>query len=121
MEAMTFDERYAVLSALIDREMVDPDAVAAALDDAAARAMLVDFMRLRVELQREDAGSRNVETGHATTARHSHFRTWRLAAAILLPLAVGVASGWWIGDWSPQAKPPTPDRVLSFTPGVDWR
>src|SRR5687767_5181977 len=37
----------AVLSALLDHEPVDPDALSAALDDAEARAALVDFVRLR--------------------------------------------------------------------------
>jgi hypothetical protein len=118
---MTFDEQHAVLSALIDREAVDPDALAIALDDPAGRAMLVDFIRLRLQVQHEDAGSGNAETRRATTARRSHLRLWRLAATMLLPLAVGVASGWWIGDWSRQEQPPVPSRVVSFTPGVDWK
>ena len=59
---MMLDERYAVLSALIDREAVNPDALAIALEDPDGRARLVDFVRLRLELQREDAESGNVET-----------------------------------------------------------
>ena len=117
---MMLDERYAVLSALIDREAVDPDALAIALEDPDGRARLVDFVRLRLELQREDAESGNVETSGSTTRRRTHVRMWRLAAAVLLPLGVGIASGWWVGDWSRQERPPVPDRVVSFTPGVDW-
>jgi hypothetical protein len=116
---MTSDERHTVLSALIDREVVDPDALAAALDDPAGRATLVDFVRLRLELQREDAGSDNLDTGSAATARRSHRRMWRLAAAVLLPLAIGAAGGaWWTGRR--DAMPPEPTRIIQFRPGVDW-
>ena len=65
------DERYTVLSALIDREVVDPDALAIALEDPDGRARLVDFVRLRLELQREDAESGNVETSGSTRRRRS--------------------------------------------------
>ena len=37
----------AALSAFLDHESVDPDSLAAALDDPDARAALVDFVRLR--------------------------------------------------------------------------
>jgi hypothetical protein len=118
---MTFDERHTMLSALIDREAVDPDVLAAALDDPAGRAMLVDFVRLRLELQREDADTDDLEARRLEAAPRSSFRVRRLAAAVLLPLAIGLASGWWLADRSAEVKPPTPSRVLSFTPGVDWR
>jgi hypothetical protein len=117
---MTFDERHSVLSALIDREPVDPDLLAAALEDASGRALLVDFVRLRAELQREDVTTRGGATRAFTLNRPSRLRSWRLAAAVLLPLGIGMASGCWIGDWSRQQRPPTPSRVVSFTPGVDW-
>lgn len=118
---MTIDERHVVLSALVDREPVDPEALATALEDPAGRRALVDFIRLRVELQRADAGAGEVGARPPDATRHSGPLKWRLAAAVLLPLAIGVASGWWICDWSRQERPPTPDRVVSFTPGVDWK
>jgi hypothetical protein len=117
---MTADERHAVLSALIDREDVDPDALAVALEEPAGRALLVDFVRLRGELQREDAPAAEGQPSHALPVSRSHARMWRLVATLLLPLGIGVASGWWIGDWSRHERPPVPDRVLSFTRGVDW-
>lgn len=117
---MTFDEERAVLSALIDREPVDPDALADAIEDTDGRAMLVDFVRLRLELQREDATLPTTARAGARPKRLSRLRSWRLAAAVLLPLGIGVASGWWLGERSRQEHPPTPDRVVSFTPGVDW-
>lgn len=118
---MTSDERHAVLSALIDREDVDPDALAVALNDEAGRALLIDFVRLRVELQGEDARATEAQPNRALPTRRSHTRRWRLVATLLLPLGAGVASGWWIGEWSRQERPPVPDRVMSFTPGVDWK
>jgi hypothetical protein len=118
---MTFDERHAVLSALMDREAIDPDALAVVLDDVAGRKMLVDFVRLRTELQREDAGVEDIQPRSEAPRRLSRLRKWRFVAAVLLPLAIGVAGGWWLGDWSRHERPPVPDRVVSFTPGVDWK
>ena len=118
---MTSDEKRAVLSALIDREPVDPDVLADAIEDTDGRAILVDFVRLRLELQREDAILPTTAQAGAGPKRLSRMRSWRLAAAVLLPLAIGVASGMWLGDRAAEVKPPTPTRVLSFTPGVDWR
>ena len=98
---MTSDERHTVLSALIDREDVDPDALAVALNDEVGRALLIDFLRLRVELQREEACATEAQPNRALPTRRSHAR-WRLVATLLLPLGVGVAGGWWIGEWSRQ-------------------
>ena len=49
---MTTDsmDARAVLSALMDRERVDPDELALVLEDQDARHLLVDFVRLRVAI-----------------------------------------------------------------------
>jgi hypothetical protein len=118
---MTTDERYAVLSALIDREPVDPDQLAAALDDRAGRQVLVDFVCLRAKVAREHDADEEGPRGHvAPASRMRATRFLQLAAAILLPLALGLGGGYW---WRlrEQGRPPTPTRVLQFVPGVDWK
>jgi hypothetical protein len=114
---MTTEERFEVLSALLDREAVDPDALARALDDPAGRAQLVDFARLRARVQQEFA----VDDAVTPTARPSNARRWLARAAlVLLPLSLGLFGGaWWVEQR--ELRPPAPDRVVQFVPGVDWK
>ena len=68
-----------LLSALIDREPVDPDALAAALDDPEGRRALVGFARVRAALQAPAPGEREW-----LASRHAPGRLRR-----------GVTSGGW--------------------------
>ena len=117
---MTTDDRFAVLSALIDREPVDPDALAAALDDPAGRARLADFVRLRARLSDEFAMD-EAAAAPVLTASRSRTRAWMARAAlVLLPLLLGAAGGaWWIERR--DSRPPEPDQIVKFVPGVDWK
>lgn len=116
---MTRDHRFAVLSALIDREPVDPDLLAEALADPAGRTELVDFVRLRVRLADELGGDEFVVPPSAP--RPSAMKTWLLRAAlVLLPLGCGAAAGAWFMAYS-ESRPPTPTRVMQFVAGVDWK
>jgi hypothetical protein len=115
---MMTDERFAVLSALIDREPVDADVLAVAIEDPAGRAQLVDFVRLRArvidELAIDDAVA-------AQQRRRSRLPTWmRRAALVLLPLMLGAAGGAWFMERK-DTRPPTPTRIVQFVPGVDWK
>jgi len=121
-----------ILSALIDGVAVDPDRLAAVLEGPHARAALVDFVRFRWSLAAEAA------TGHdrqpdivlpapgklrSITAFAATSRTWRrvLAAAAMISLALLV--GYGVGKRmtrSSDETPPTPDRVVTFTPGTEW-
>lgn len=117
---MTADDRFAVLSALIDREPVDPDELAAALEDPAGRARLLDFVRLRARVAGEFALD-DAADAPALIAPRSRPRAWMARAAlVLLPLLLGVAGGaWWVEQR--EARPPDPDRIVTFVPGVDWK
>jgi hypothetical protein len=114
---MTTEERFEVLSALLDREAVDPDALARALDDPAGRTQLVDFARLRARVQQEFA----VDDAVTTAPRPSSARRWLARAAlVLLPLSLGLLGGaWWVEQR--ELRPPTPDVVVRLVPGVDWK
>lgn len=114
---MTSDRRFEVLSALVDREPVDPDQLRVALDDPAGRAQLVDFVRLRSHVQQEfPVDDRAAQLPRRWPARGRLTR----AALILLALSVGIVGGAW---WSEQReqRPPRPDRVIQFVAGVDWK
>jgi len=114
---MTTDQRFAVLSALIDREPVDPGALAAALEDPAARAELVDFVRLRNRLGEELAD----EEPAAHARAPSRAKAWLARAAmVLLSLTAGTAAGALWVEWR-ESRPPEPDRIVRFVPGVDWK
>jgi hypothetical protein len=108
----------AVLSALIDREPVDADQLALVLEDSEARALLVDFVRLRQTLAAdEDELASFAPPAHASPLRVR--RVLRPLAAALLLSAAG-AGGVWLGERREQERPPTPSRVIAYTPGVDW-
>ena len=116
---MTTDHRFAVLSALIDREPVDPDALAAALDDPAGRAALVDFVRLRLRVAGAVALDDSVSPVRPKPS--SPMKVWLARAAlVLLPLVFGAAAGAWFIERR-ESRPPTPTRVVQFVPGVDWK
>ena len=114
---MTTDQRFAVLSALIDREPVDPGQLAIALEDPAGRQALVDFVRLRGRLDDELADDEPVVRPHAP----SRAKAWLARAAmVLLSLTAGTAAGAWWVEWR-ESRPPEPDRIVRFVPGVDWK
>lgn len=114
---MTTEERYLVLSALMDRETVDPDGLFAALDEPEGRSQLVDFARLRAAVDREFSIG---EEPHPKTAPKRSSRWFIRAALVLLPLALGAFGGaWWVEQR--DLRPPAPDIVVKFVPGVDWK
>ena len=118
-----------VIAALADGELVDPDALRAALDDAAVREYLVDLIALR----------RAVAVGDISTSRIVHppprrsVIGWLSAAALIL---VSLGAGYAAGQRTVQAAPaptvetfvsigssvsaPKPTRVVTLRPGVNW-
>jgi hypothetical protein len=117
---MTTDERFAVLSALIDREPVDADVLALALEDPTGRAQLVDFVRVRARVADEFAVADGV-VGPARALRRSRVKAWiARVAVVMLPLSLGAAAGAWFVQRR-ESRPPTPTRVVQFVPGVDWK
>jgi len=114
---MTRDDRFAVVSALLDREAVDPDMLRVALEEPKARAELVDFVRLRERLAHELTDPEPV----AARTAGSRARLWvARAAMLLLPLLSGLAAGAWWAERR-ELRPPEPDRVIRFVRGVDWK
>lgn len=112
---MTDPAVHELLSALLDREPVEPEALAAALERPEARALLVDFVRLRAVLQPDVVDEPVVTTRTPPPARRA--LAWpilHLAAAILL-VVLGALAGHRLspGDVEP---PPEPTRVVPLVP-----
>lgn len=110
-----------VLSALIDREPVDPEVLASLLETPEARAMLVDFVRVRTVVLADEAGQSVVPLRMAPRPRLlDQRRAWMgLAAGLLLFASLG--GGFWVGERLGRDAPPAPTRVVQFQAGVDWR
>ena len=107
-----------VLSALLDREPLDADVLAQVLEDREARALLVDFVRLR-RLVTSDADAEAFEPARLSITRSRLTQPSWLAAAAAVVLSAGLG-GWWVLERSAADEPPLPSRVVRFEPGVDW-
>jgi ferric-dicitrate binding protein FerR (iron transport regulator) len=111
----------AIVSAFLDHEPVDPDALSAALDDPEARAALVDFVRLRQSLDPVTALPASLQTLRRRPVVRTVVLRWSAAAALLVLVFL---AGWMAprpgGDARGVTAPPDPVRVEKFVPGVDW-
>ena len=104
------DERE-VLSALIDREAVDPAVLARVLEQPANRQMLVDFVRLRAALPEHEQAS-----GAGWVSPAPSRGRWLRVAAVFALLAAGGAGGAWLESYTTRDRPPEPDRVVRLQP-----
>jgi hypothetical protein len=107
---MTVPESHDVLSALLDREPVDPDRLAALLERPEARALLVDFVRLRAALHPEAGDAQPVSSTPVRPRRTVARPLFQIAAAVLL-VALGALAGARLTPGDGDA-PPEPTRVV---------
>jgi anti-sigma factor RsiW len=113
----TMTDPREVLSALVDGEASDADAVAAAIEVPANRTLLVDFIRLRASVLADDdtaAEWRPERLDRPETARARAPRAWLRAAAVLALLTAGAAGGTWLEDYLTRERPPKPSRVVQL-------
>jgi len=124
------DQHLETLSAMLDGDVVNVEALQAALADAEARRGFVEFVRLRQVAREESA-----EPAPAFAARVG--RSWErrralarlrvplplAAAAVLLALLGGsLIDVKWPTFERAEARPPQPSRVLQFdVPPPDTR
>ena len=116
------DTHFEIISAFLDGESVDPDALALTLAHPAARTLLADFLKLRTATAND---------GRALPSSLTRLRPPRMAmrsARVPLPVAVMVAA--LIGAASfvlsermrvDEQRPPAATRAVRFEPGVDWQ
>ncbi len=109
------DERE-VLSALIDREAVDPDVLARVLEHPANRQLLVDFVRVRTALPGPEEATDAAWVPRAAVPPAGSRARWLRAAAIFALLAAGGAGGAWLESYALRDRPPEPDRVVRLQP-----
>ena len=112
-------ENADVISAFLDDEPFDPDALARPLAQPGTPEVLIDFIPLR-HVVSEDAV---VEQPIAKPAR-SRWRDLVAAAAVVAALAGGYAVGR--GQTGPDpsgddSSAPKPTRVVELRPGVEWQ
>ena len=106
-----------LFSALMDREVVDPDALARALEDPQARRALVAFASVRQALHEPAPGEPAWLAAQAPrlAATRPHRDRWRLVAAAVL-LVAGLGAGVVAERYRSQQRPPEPTRVVQLDP-----
>jgi ferric-dicitrate binding protein FerR (iron transport regulator) len=110
-----------VLSEFCDGAVVDPDLLAAALDDPRAREALVDFARLRAAVSSSHPLPQSLVRLRPASRRPQLWSALAGAAAMLILVALTfslVPRYWRVGERA--ANPPSPTRVVRYEPGVDW-
>jgi hypothetical protein len=126
---------FETLSAFIDGEKIGTERLAKLLNTRGAQEMLKDFLLLRLKIQNDQSQptpafyeklKHRIETSTLKT------RWWRYAIPIPMPVLVTifiaiVSLTIWVGlsiRWnrpSVKDKPPTPDRVVHFQEGEEWK
>lgn len=107
-----------VLSALIDREPVDPETLRRVLEDPEGRRALVEFVTLRRDIQAphpEEAEWRPAPVGAMPAAARRPRARWQLAAAAAL-VASAMGAGIWAERYRGRDRPPEPTRVVQLEP-----
>ena len=103
---------HEVISAFLDDEPFEPQALAEALADPGGRALLIDFVLLRHVAASEEPAS---VTPAKPALRPKRSLPWVAAAAVVAALV----SGYQLGQrQSPDdsARPPAPTRVVQSEP-----
>jgi hypothetical protein len=108
------NSNHEVISAFLDDEPFDPEALAEALSDPAGRALLIDSIVLRRIVQPIDAVP---AIRRPPAAPRSVWRTAAAAAALLLALG----GGYLVGERrapTPSSDAPPPTRIVHAVPFV---
>jgi hypothetical protein len=103
-----------LLSRLLDREPVDPAALARVLDDPEGRRTLVAFAALRDQAQSPAPGEAEW-TARQKPLPTRRVRVWRAVAAAAL-LVMAVTAGMYVERQRNREAPPEPARVVQLEP-----
>ena len=117
------DDYTRTISTFVDGEPVEPDLLADALEDPGARALLVDFIRMRAAVRAEQPPlPLSLSTFRCHPIAGMRLLRWPAVAALLVLvfLAGLVAPRPWTSERDEVAEAPAPTRIEKFTPGVDW-
>ena len=117
---MTHDQ-FDVISALIDGEAVDPGQLETALAQPAARALLVDFARLRQTVRQSDEDEVPGALEAMPIGRPPLWST-RVPLSVAVGIAVvAVVASLLLPRTGDSTELPPVERAVSFEPGVDWQ
>ena len=107
------NDTHDVISAFLDDEPFEPQALATALSDPAGRALLIDLIGLRRIVQPADV------VPPMTFARPPRRVLWRTAAAAAA-LSLAIAGGYLLGERSTETEVEAPPatRVVQAVPFV---
>ena len=117
------NDRFEVLSALIDGEDLDVDHLTAVLATVEGREALADYLRTRRMVRSDDADplpDMATRLRATVVARRPRVRLALAAAAVI---AMAFLGGWWTGARRPAASGdslPAVTRTLTFERNVDW-
>ena len=103
---------HEVISAFLDDEPFDPQALTEALADSAGRQVLIDFVLLRHMAQSEESAS---VVAPEPTLRPKRFSYFVAAAAVV----VALVGGYHLGQRQPpddSSRPPAATRVVQSAP-----
>ena len=105
---------HEVISAFLDNETFDPQALSDALADPEGRALLIDLLTLRRLAQPDEMDS-------AQPSRRARAPRMRRLAAIAAALTLAVVGGYQLGERAgvPATDPPAATRVV--TSATTWQ
>ena len=106
-----------VISAFVDDEPFDPEALARALATGDGRQLLIEFIALRHVVADDGVAAVPAVMGPAPTK-------WRLlagAAAVVVALAGGFIAGRSLERPGQPDQAPAPTRTIELRPGVEWQ
>ena len=116
---------HEVISAFLDGESFDSNALASTLAEPGGRELLLDLIALRAVVQ-EEAPATAPAVDARSLARQR--RLWVAAGFAAATLIFGVGSVLAVKALRPAPVPtaleadvpPHPDRVVTFEPGLEW-
>ena len=117
------NDRFEVLSALIDGEDLDVDHLTAVLSTVDGREALADYLRTRRMVRADDADPLPDMATRLRATIVSRRPRARFAVAAAAVIAMAFLGGWWTGLRRPPPSsdaPPAVTRTLTFERNVDW-
>jgi hypothetical protein len=115
------DTDFEIISAFVEGDAVDPDALARTLADPRARTLLADFLKLRAATDQKEELPPSLIRLRSPRAAFWSARV-PLPAAVMLALLAGAAT-LAVSERMPvdAQGPPSATRAVRFEPGVDWQ
>ena len=116
---------HEVISAFLDGESFDSNALASALAEPGGRELLLDLIALRAVVQEEAPATAPAVDACSLTRQR---RLWVAAGFAAATLLFSVGGALAMKELRPASTPtaleadvpPHPDRVVTFEPGLEW-